>query len=155
MLDRVLMETRQITGARSGRILLFGYSGGGQFGHRYMMAHPDAVERLVVGAAGWYTFPDPTREYPLGVKASASLPGVTFFSARFLMVPTCVLVGEADTARDADFNQDAEVDAQQGTTRLERGRRWVAAMSAAAAAAHCARHAAAHAGESALVRNAR
>lgn len=133
MLDRVLAEVQQLTGARTGKILLFGYSGGGQFAHRYMMAFPERVERLVVGAAGWYTFPDPTLAYPTGIKPAAALPGVTFEPARFLTVPSCVLVGAEDVGRDDNLNQTPEVNEQQGTTRLERGHRWIEAMKAGAA----------------------
>jgi hypothetical protein len=44
-----------------------------------------------------------------------------------------VMVGTADTKRDASVNCEPEVDRLQGLTRLERARRWVAAMRQAAA----------------------
>src|SRR5699024_6112020 len=49
-------------------LYLFGYSAGGQFAHRYMMLYPNRVSRLVVGAAGWYSFPDHSLDYPRGIK---------------------------------------------------------------------------------------
>jgi len=51
---------------------------------------------------------------------------------QFLTVPCLVVVGENDVARDAKLNQDPQVDARQGTTRMERGTRWVEAMRSAA-----------------------
>lgn len=132
MLDRILAEVGRLTGAATGRLYLFGYSGGGQFVHRYAMANPGRVAAMAIGAAGWYTFPDPERRYPYGIKSAPSLPGVSFNAGRFLQVPAWVLVGEEDDARDAALRQTPRVDHGQGATRLERGQRWVEAMNAAA-----------------------
>lgn len=132
-LTKILTEVETLTGARIDRIHLFGYSGGGQFAHRYTMAHPERVVRMVAGAPGWFTFPDPTRMFPLGIMPAAALPGVSFDPARFLAVPILVVVGDGDTERTESLNQAPEIDTQQGTTRVERAQRWVAAMRAAAA----------------------
>jgi len=66
-LERLVEEVARETHARAGRVFLFGYSGGGQFVHRYVMAHPQRVAAAVVGSAGWYTFPDAGRRYPRGI----------------------------------------------------------------------------------------
>lgn len=134
MLDRILAEVARATGARTDRLHLFGYSGGGQFVHRYAMAYPERVAAIAIGAAGWYTFPDPERRYPYGIKPSPALPDVHFDIGRFLRIPTWVLVGEDDDVRDAALRQSDRLDRRQGATRLERGRRWVEAMNAAARA---------------------
>ncbi len=134
MLDRIVAEVASLTGARAERLSLFGYSGGAQFVHRYMLAHPERVARLAAGAAGWYTFPDPALDYPRGIKPVADLPGASFDPEKFLAIPTCVFVGDGDVLRDDDLNQDPDVDAQQGMNRLERGRRWTEAMRTAAGA---------------------
>ena len=42
-------------------------------------------------------------------------------------------MGELDTGRDPGLHSSIRVDARQGLTRLERGKRWVRAMRAAAA----------------------
>jgi pimeloyl-ACP methyl ester carboxylesterase len=115
-------------------LYLFGYSGGGQFVHRYTLAHPERVAAVAIGAAGWYTFPDESQDYPWGIRETAALPGARFDPESFLRVPACVLVGENDTRRDRELNQSHRLDRQQGQTRLERGRRWVDAMRAAARA---------------------
>lgn len=131
-LERVVAEVGASTGARTDRLYLFGYSGGGQFVHRFAMAHPRRVARVAVAAAGWYTFPDPEIRYPRGLRGSKSLPGVRFDAEAFLRIPMTVLVGERDSERDQDLRVSPGVDLQQGATRLERGRRWVEAMEAAA-----------------------
>lgn len=134
-LDRILAEAGRLTGGRTDRIYLFGYSGGGQFAHRYAMAYPDRVAAVAIGAPGWYTFPEGTLAYPRGLRSDGSLPGVVAFDPhRFLRLPMPVLVGERDIQRDPNLNQEPDVDAQQGLHRVERARRWTAAMQAAAGA---------------------
>ncbi|WP_282937323.1 alpha/beta fold hydrolase [Paenibacillus sp. RC67] len=131
-LDRILEEVGALTEAATDKVYLFGYSGGGQFAHRYALAYPERVECLVVGAAGWYTFPDHSFEYPQGIGSFPGLEDVEMDPDRFLNIPTCVLVGEADTERGTSLNQDAAVDAQQGLNRVERGLSWLTAIRAAA-----------------------
>lgn len=132
MLDRILTEVGREVAVPTARIHLFGYSGGGQFAHRYAFAHPERVVSLAVGAAGWYTFPDPGSRYPHGVGTTTDLAGVHFHPERFLRVPARVYVGGADAVRDRALRTGARLDRQQGRTRLERGRAWVRAMRAAA-----------------------
>lgn len=130
-LDRILDEVAVTTGADVRKVFLFGFSGGAQFVHRYTLAHPGRVKCVVVGAAGWYTFPDRLHAYPYGLRASRESQGLRFDPRRFLRVPVTVLVGEADTG-DVHLRRTALVDRQQGTTRLERAQNWVAAMNRAA-----------------------
>jgi pimeloyl-ACP methyl ester carboxylesterase len=125
-----------LTGATTDRLYLFGYSGGGQFVHRYAMLYPGQVARYVVGAAGWYTFPDTTVRYPKGIKARADLPDIHPDPCRFLTVPASVLVGERDVRAGAALNTSPRIQQQQGATRLERGQRWVDAMTEAAKRHH-------------------
>lgn len=134
VLEQIVREVGQLTGADSERYSLFGYSGGAQFIHRYAMAYPERVAGIVVGAAGWYTFPDDKLRYPLGLMPNPSLPDVTFEPERFLRVPALVVVGERDNKQNGDMRDTQRVDATQGVSRLERGRRWIEAMQQAARA---------------------
>jgi pimeloyl-ACP methyl ester carboxylesterase len=127
-LGRIIDEVRTLIGIHAPRLHLFGFSGGGQFAHRYAMAYPEQVERVVVGAAGWYTFPDAAVTYPRGIKTSRSLRQVRFQREAFLRIPACVLVGSHDNLRDAALNTSRRVDRQQGETRGQRGRNWIEAM---------------------------
>ncbi len=54
-----------------------------------------------------------------------------FDPEEFLRVPTTVFVGEHDDS-DAHPRRSERIDRQQGVTRVERARNWVAAMRAAA-----------------------
>lgn len=133
LLHKMLGEVASVTGADVTRLHLFGFSGGAQFAHRYAMVHPHRVARAVVAAAGWYTFPDHRERFPYGIRSTSTLRGVTFNPEEFLRVPIDVLIGALDTSLDK-VRSTARTVAQQGTTRLDRARNWVAAMRAASAA---------------------
>lgn len=129
MLEHMRGRVRLATGP----VDLFGFSGGSQFAHRFAMLHPERVACLVLAAAGWYTFPSEEDRFPYGM-APASAPGRDIAASldRFLQIPTLVLVGEADTARDAGLRQGRRVDPRQGRTRVERAKRWTEAIRKAA-----------------------
>ena len=112
------------------RIKLFGYSGGGQFAHRFSMRHPDRVARLVMAAPGWFTFPDAAVAYPHGVGAGKNASAIDI--EKFLSIPTDVIVGDRDVERDKVLNVSRKIDAMQGKNRFERARNWVAAINAEA-----------------------
>jgi pimeloyl-ACP methyl ester carboxylesterase len=131
LLHKMLGEVASVTGGDVTHIHLFGFSGGAQFAHRYAMVHPHRVARVVVAAAGWYTFPDHRERFPYGIRSTSALRGVTFNPEEFLRVPIDVLIGALDTSLDK-VRSTARTVAQQGTTRLDRARNWVAAMRAAA-----------------------
>ncbi len=113
-------------------VYLFGFSGGGQFVHRYAMAYPERVAKFMVGAAGWYTFPDSTLKYPRGIKQRRDFPDMRFEPERFLNVPGGVVVGERDIKAGSALNKAPRVTEQQGRDRLARAQRWTEAMTSAA-----------------------
>ncbi len=129
----LLDELRARTGLSGEKLFLFGYSGGAQFAHRFALAYPERVARLAVAAAGWYTFPDAGLAYPRGVGAAGRPAGMHFSISAFLRIPICVLVGECDTRRDAELRTTRKVDRDQGLDRVERARRWAAALDQSAA----------------------
>lgn len=123
---------------RSGKsVVMFGYSGGGQFVHRYVMAYPRQVQRMAIAAPGWFTLPDIRLSFPQGVKKAGSMPDLNFDAPVFLRIPTMVLVGENDTNRDDALNKRPEIDKRQGRNRLERAFRWVKEMKKASARYLC------------------
>jgi pimeloyl-ACP methyl ester carboxylesterase len=134
--DHAIIKTLDTLAAEFGimpRMSLFGFSGGAQFAHRFALAHPSRVAAMVLGAAGWYTWPDSRAPFPYGARSISSLPGVNFDLEGLLGIPTRVLVGSADTDRDASLNRSRRVDGVQGANRLERARNWVDAMRKLAA----------------------
>ena len=130
-LHLILSEVAAATGASAEQIYLFGFSGGAQFAHRYTMAHPHRVARSVIASAGWYTLPDATRRYPNGTRPSKKLSGVRFDAEEFLNVPMTVLVG-VDDVMQRGLRRRPRLDVDQGISRVERARSFVAAMKSCA-----------------------
>lgn len=129
-LQEIIKDISKLTGINlPEKIYIFGYSGGAQFAHRYMLAYPKQVAKVVLGAPGWYTFPDISQKFPKGIQASPTLPHLTFNPSDFLRIPACVLVGEFDKQRDTELNQSQKIDRLQGENRIERGQRWIAEMT--------------------------
>lgn len=133
IMEAIVDEVARRTGASGDRLRLFGFSGGGQFVHRYAMAYPQRVAGYVVGSAGWYTFPDAQRRYPYGLRYSRRLQMGGFDLGRFLAVPGWVLVGERDVQEGTAMRKTERVMLEQGMSRMERGLRWVDAVNSRAA----------------------
>lgn len=111
------------------RIHLSGFSGGGQFAHRFAAVHGERVAACVTTAAGWYTFPDADQAWPQGLAAGTMPPGIALHpTAR--QVPIHVLIGSRDSRPEPSLNAAPAIVAQQGVSRLDRARAWVAAMRA-------------------------
>ncbi len=123
-LNRLLEDVCPDLGLATGTVDLLGYSGGAQFAHRYAMAVPHNVRRLVVCSAGWYTSLEQT-PYPRGSGASPASGGRPLDVEGFLSIPVHVLVGERDLDRDAQLRTGRGIDRRQGSNRLERALRWV------------------------------
>lgn len=135
-LKRIVADVSRILRRPFPQLVMFGYSGGGQFVHRFAMAHPRQVKRMAVAAPGWFTFPDMSQPFPRGIRRTALLPDIIFDPARFLKIPTLALVGEKDVLQDAALNRNKKIGAQQGATRVERAQRWISAISAYASQFH-------------------
>ncbi len=131
-LFEILDEVAHLLGRRIERFNLFGYSGGGQFAHRFSFLHPQRVNAMVVGAAGWYTLPNPAYRYPMGIDSNPALGEVRFRLPDLIKVPALVVVGDEDVTRGPELRQGLEVNLRQGLDRVARARTWVAEMRRAA-----------------------
>jgi pimeloyl-ACP methyl ester carboxylesterase len=132
-LIRVLNEVAAQTGCDTSRVDLFGYSGGAQFAHRFAFAHPHRVHHVGLGAAGWYTLPDPTQRYPYGIADVGGLDHIRFNARAIARLPVFVAVGELDNRDDdEELNQTRRIRASQGHNRLRRAHVWIEQMNALA-----------------------
>ncbi len=129
ILQKILQDVACRINVAIQQIFMFGFSGGAQFAHRYMMAYPRQVNAVVLAAADWYTFPDEKYRYPRGIERSDKFTGIPFDLKQFLQIPVCVLVGEHDVVRDATLRS---IEHQQGLNRRERAVCWTKAMRTAA-----------------------
>lgn len=127
-LDAILDEA---VGAR--RCLLYGFSGGAQFAHRYALVRPERVAGMALAAAGWYTFPSAAASFPYGLAPGRLPDSLAIDFAAFLQLPKCVLVGERDVERDPSLRSNRVLDREQGDNRLARATAWVAAINRAGA----------------------
>ncbi|WP_284123978.1 PHB depolymerase family esterase [Parerythrobacter aestuarii] len=129
-LIEILDDVTARFGVDTGSIFLAGFSGGGQFAHRFALLHADRVRSCVTCSAGWYTYPDPSAAYPFGT-AAGSCPDGSSPHPDAHKVPIHVLVGSRDNHVEPSLNMDADVVSRQGVGRVTRARRWVKAMQQA------------------------
>ena len=130
-LDAILDET---VGARP--CLVYGFSGGAQFAHRYALVRPQRLAGIALAAAGWYTFPSAAASFPYGLAPGRLPDPLAVDFAGFLRLPKCVLVGNLDVERDPSLRSNRVLDREQGDNRLARATAWVAAINRFGAKAH-------------------
>lgn len=78
------------------RIFLTGFSGGGQFVHRFMYLHPERLLGVSVGAPGSATFLDFSKAWPQGVKNIEDVFGRNVDVHGLQQVPSFAVVGGSD-----------------------------------------------------------
>ncbi|HUF81858.1 MAG TPA: alpha/beta hydrolase [Burkholderiales bacterium] len=78
------------------RFLMHGFSGGGQFAHRFFFHHPERLRAVSIGAPGSVTLLDGMRPWPVGTKGIGR-DGAGPDIAAMRRVPVLLLVGNRDT----------------------------------------------------------
>ncbi|KAE9408548.1 hypothetical protein BT96DRAFT_1099406 [Gymnopus androsaceus JB14] len=106
------------------RFYLHGFSGGGQFVHRFMYLYPSRLAAVSIGAPGRLTAPDMQSLWPEGVSNISqvfALPGVPDFR-QMARVPVQFIVGEKDvgTAMIESMKDPTKFEIEAGKTRVER-----------------------------------
>ncbi|MFN4192442.1 MAG: alpha/beta fold hydrolase [Tabrizicola sp.] len=138
--DLVLLDLLRQAGLVTQRVDLFGFSGGAQLAHRFAMLYPHRVATLHLAAPGWYTLPDTTVPWPLGLgdgprrsRRSLDPAALSRLQLRqYLALKVRLWVGERDVGREASLRQTEMLDVLQGRTRLDRARRYADAFRRAA-----------------------
>ncbi len=123
-LNLILEDIETKYGFETKKITLSGYSGGGQFAHRYAMLYPERIQKLVLMAPGWYTFPDAKTAYPEGLKTSGEFENLQLYPKGLLSFPVEIIVGEKDNRRDKNLNRSVAIDQNQGRNRMRRAQNW-------------------------------
>lgn len=122
--DRIFLFIKEHSSIQARRYDMIGHSAGGQFIHRFLLFHDSPyVDRAVVGAPGWFTFPDPSLPYPYGLQGTDRMSDKVI--ARFLGKKMILQVGALDTDRGGVLRKTPEADAQ-GINRLDRARTFFA-----------------------------
>jgi poly(3-hydroxybutyrate) depolymerase len=97
VLHAMVREVAEATGCEPGRFFLHGYSGGGQFVHRYLLLHPERVRAAAVGAPGAVTLLDDEQPWWGGTGDLRERFGRPLDVAALRAVPIQLVVGSDDT----------------------------------------------------------
>ena len=101
--------------------LIFGFSGGSQFVHRYMMYGEDMrIEKAAIGSAGWYTFLN-NEPFPFGTK-NMSLDRARY--EWFLSREVLFLLGDNDNDPNHSSLNTNRGARKQGMHRYQRGQNY-------------------------------
>ncbi|KAI1413172.1 alpha/beta-hydrolase [Hypoxylon sp. FL1857] len=93
MLDEVAVRWPEID---TDKVFLMGFSGGGQFAHRFLYLHPERLAAVSVGAPGRTTVLDDQWNWPAGIKDVESLFGKPVNKHIIKEVPIQLVVGDQD-----------------------------------------------------------
>lgn len=123
MVDEVAVKYRVDTG----KFLLYGFSGGAHFAHRFYYAHPERLLGVSIGAPGVVTLLDNSRDWWVGVRNFESEFGKPLDIGLMRDVPVHMVIGDRDTEtweitiepQDHWWMPDANI---AGATRIDRMR---------------------------------
>lgn len=107
----------------NGRFDLHGHSAGAQFAARYLVTHPARLDCVILSAPSTYPMPDVAVAWPFGMAKSARTPCTDCWLRAATEVAVTVLVGSRDT------EERPPAPGQVGSSRLDRAKAWVAAMT--------------------------
>jgi pimeloyl-ACP methyl ester carboxylesterase len=120
----IVDEVSERYGLDGGRFLLQGFSGGGQFAHRFFYLHPDRLAGVSIGAPGRITRLDDDQPWWLGTGGFAERFGTPIDHDALRRVPVQMVVGAEDVETweinnpgDSNWMDGAE---KAGRTRIER-----------------------------------
>lgn len=116
--DRIFESVKTELHLTSVNYDMFGHSAGAQILHRLSIFKPDNMaDRIIASNAGWYTIPDFSEDFPIGLKNKEELIQKLDFSNNLVL-----FLGEEDNTNETrgHLRRSPEVD-KQGTHRLERG----------------------------------
>jgi len=119
IIEQLFIHFRAEVASKDARYDLVGFSGGGQFAHRFaLFAHRPQCDRIVACSSGWYTLPDAASPYPYGLGTTQRASDADVRKA--LATPLHLAVGSADTdPNSSGLRPTAEADAQ-GLNRVQR-----------------------------------
>ncbi|KAL7624728.1 hypothetical protein AAE478_006299 [Parahypoxylon ruwenzoriense] len=83
-------------GIETGKVFLMGFSGGGQFAHRFLYLYPERLAAASVGAPGRPTFLEESQDWPAGIADVETLFNKTVDGGLVGKVPIQLVVGDKD-----------------------------------------------------------
>ncbi len=117
LIEPLFDKIKSLTDNTSTNYSIYGHSAGAQFAHRFLLFKPQAhVEKIVASAAGWYTLPDSTVDFPYGLNHSFVGIDLTNFFAQELTIQ----IGELDNDPNSPALRHNNTVDQQGDNRYDR-----------------------------------
>ena len=102
----------------SERYHMIGHSAGAQFAHRFVMFKPNTnINHVILSAAGWYTVPDFSVNFPYGFQKS---PLENINLKNLFNVSISIQIGELDNNPNAPGLRKNQYTAIQGSNRFQR-----------------------------------
>jgi predicted peptidase len=92
----IVDEAAQRFPVEGSKFYLHGFSGGGQFAHRFLYLHPDRLAAISIGAPGRITQLDPDQPWWLGTGGVAEIFGAEPDVEAIRRVPVQLVVGDDD-----------------------------------------------------------
>jgi len=136
VLDNIMADVASRYDIDTNKFGLCGFSAGAQFAHRYALRNPEKITELTTCAAGWYTMPDFSKQFPYGLssceKDESQFQITEQQLCEFLRIPITVAVGEYDKRSDSSMNSRKLINASQGYDRMERAISWARSLITAA-----------------------
>lgn len=137
--DRILLsmigQVAQRFRVQTQRFLMFGFSGGGQFVHRFLYLHPDRLLAVSIGAPGLITVLDSARPWWVGTQGFKAMFGVEPDIEAMKAVRVHMIIGDADISTDIQVEPTSSLYMpganESGTTRIERLRTLAASFERA------------------------
>ncbi len=100
--DRVILDMIDEVAGRYGvdgqKVMMFGFSGGGHFTHRFTILHPQRILAASVGSPGSVTMLDHDKPWWAGVRDCEEKFGISINKADYKSLPMHFVVGGADLA---------------------------------------------------------
>lgn len=107
-------EFSALVGVEFDRLLLHGYSGGGQFVNRFLYLNADRVAAASIGAPGYVTLPTFEHRWLAGLAGLETITGEKPDPSRIARVPLHLMIGELD-----DFEINAYEPAELGLDKAQ------------------------------------
>lgn len=128
--DQVMLAMIDEVAARYGisgeKVAMVGFSGGGQFTHRFLYLHPLRLSAASIGAPGMATRLDPSREWFVGTRDVSSIFGTKIDLDAIRKVPVHIVVGNDDVHPEILVSPGSPLYMpgvnDMGNTRVERAR---------------------------------
>lgn len=115
-------EIAEIYRVEAERFMLYGYSGGGQFVHRFFYLHPERLSAVSIGAPGAVTLIDETQPWWLGLSDIETTFGIAVNLPAMRDVAVQMVVGGNDTEPMVEIDRRRKVGGSEraGATRVAR-----------------------------------